>query len=179
MTEPYGVLKYKLMLFGDDMMATVVHEDAPYRKSGGMTMKRYLIVPSPGLLMAYPELQKPNSCPIKTPLGMGIWVEYPAVYVDDHNPSRSYAVCRIECGFDGRPTHQSKKNESLKDENKSLEEENQSLRIQNISLREELMHMSGDILEYLKKINELNDTIKGGKGNYEAESELPPPDMMP
>ena|SRR3990167_2907832 len=132
--ESYGELKRKGMLFGDDNWATVHDEEPMYKNSKGIEMKRYLIQPHPHLIKQYPELQKPGALNHR---GYAVWVEYPTYWIDDRNPSRTNAVVRVMCGFDGRETLQTKNTKHLTEEIKMLKQELEACQIANIYLTEE------------------------------------------
>ena len=54
-----GDLKFKGILFGNDLWGYVVHEEMPYiNPDYKIEMKRYLIIPSRDLIDAHPEILK-------------------------------------------------------------------------------------------------------------------------
>jgi len=159
--EPYGVIKPKSVLFGCDNFATVLDEEAPYKNKQGMEMKRYLIIPHEHLIKQYPELQKPGALSYKN---MAIWVEYPTHWISDTNPSRTNAIARIDCGFDGRQTAQTRRYKSMADEIKSLRKELDAAEISNIVLGDQIKILQGDVREYIKNHTELNEMMKVSTG---------------
>ena len=143
--ESYGIVKLKGLIFGDDNWATVLDEEPPYKNKRGIEMKKYLIIPGAHLLKQYPQLQMPEALSHK---GMATWVEYPTYWIDDRNPSRTNAIVRIACGYDGRETLQTKKYKHYTDEIKTLREELENTQISNMHLTEE----NGMLLNEKKKI---------------------------
>ena len=131
--EPLGLVKLKGMIFGDDNWATVLDEEPPYKNKKGIEMKKYLIIPGEHLMKQYPQLQKPGMLSHK---GIALWVEYPTYWVADKNPSRTNAIARIDCGFYGRETSQTKKSKRYTDEIKILREELDNALISNMYLTE-------------------------------------------
>lgn len=139
--ESFGIVKLKGILFGDDNWGTVLDEEPPYKNKKGIEMKRYLIVPGEHLMKQYPELQKPGALTYK---GYALWVDYPTYWIDDRNPSRTNAIVRIDCGYDGRETPQTKRHKRYTDEIKTLREELDNSTISNMHLTEENKILLGE-----------------------------------
>ena len=168
-----GNLKYKGIVFGDDLWGTVVDEQVPYQNELGLIMKRYLIVPSSDLVDAYPEIIKRMEMEgIKTQIGMAIWVEYPMYWVTDENPSKTNAIARIDCGYDGRTTPLTRRNVKLKMQVKDLEIGNEALRLNNIVGAEENYELMEERLKQAQKYAEINDTMKGGQDGKEDTEDI-------
>lgn len=172
--EPYGIVKEKGAVFGDDNFAIVADEDSPYTNQKGIEMKKYLLVPTAHLIKQYPELQKPGAMPIPTRYGSAVWKEYPTYWISDENPSRTNALVRIDCGFDGRPTSQTKRYKRYTDEIMSLKEELQNVTISNIHLMEENKMLLGDKKELIKDILEIAEMVRGEKrGDEQGQMQTP------
>jgi len=153
--ETYGLDKKKLILFGDDDMGTVVDEKFPHKGNRGIMMKPYLITPSPHLRKQYPELQEASTMKVKTPYGDAIWVEYPTYWVSDENPSRTNAIARVDCTFDGEDTPQTRRWKRYTEEIRRLEEENDTLLAGNMSQMDENRRLHGDIKVLVQNAVEL------------------------
>ena len=166
--EPYGKVKLKGILFGDDNWGTVLDEEAPYRNKRGIEMKRYLVVPGSHLLKQYPHLQKPGALEYK---GIATWVEYPTFWIRDKNPSRTNAIVRVACGFDGRKTWETEKDKHYTDEIKMLQEEKENLEISNIHLSEENKMLLSERKIYLKNAIEMANLNPSSGRSYEHERE--------
>ena len=168
--EPFGMVKLKGILLGDDNWGTVLDEEPPYKNKKGIMMKRYLIIPGEHLLKQYPELQKPGALAYK---GYALWVEYPTYWVHDRNPSRTNAIVRIDCGFDGRETPQTKRYKHLQDEIKTLQEELENALISNMHLTEENKMLLGEKKELMKDMIEIAELGKGSRGGRPEEGYPP------
>jgi len=159
--EQYGLLKEKAILFGDDNFATIIDEYGPYKNESGMLMKKFLIVPHEHLVKDYPELQKPETFTHDTYLGPALWVEYPSYWIIDVSKSRTNAIVRVLCTFNGLETPHTKRVVKYTEEIKLLETENESLRISNMYLTSE----NGDLLKekkmLIKELCEIRDLMKG------------------
>jgi len=168
-----GDLKFKGILFGNDLWGYVVHEEMPYiNPDYKIEMKRYLIIPSRDLIDAHPEiLKKPK---IRTKRGDAIWVEYPTYWIEDDNPSRSSAIVRILCRYDGYPTPPTRRMEKYTGKIKELEIEKDTLTISNEILIREKGTLLGEVSVLLKKLAELNEIIKGEKRETEQSKEYLP-----
>lgn len=166
-----GELRYKGILFGDDYWGSVIHEQAPYKNQYGIEMKRYLIIPSDDLVAAYPERLTPDKINVRTPRGMAVWVEYPTDLVTDENPSRTNAIVRIDCGFDGRETPLTRKHRKLLNELRELRLENEHVRISNMVLMEEKGELMDEQLVLAKKWAEINQVMKSEHRTEESSSE--------
>ena len=164
--EPYGMVKLKGFLTGDDNWGTVLDEEPPYKNKKGIMMKRYLIMPGDHMMKQYPQLQKPGALTYK---GYAIWVEYPTYWVSDKNPSRTNAIVRIDCGYDGRDTPQTQRIKYLTDEIKTLSEELENSQISNMHLTEENTKLLGEKKVLIKDIVEINSLVKGDKRATEEE----------
>jgi hypothetical protein len=166
--EPFGVLKEKGILFGDDEWGTVVDEKPPYKNPRGVEMKSYLIAPSPHMLKTYPELLRLGALEHR---GFATWRDYPLYWISDENPSRTNAIVRVDCGFDGRESPQTKRHKKLTDEIKMLREELDNVMISNMHLTEENKLLTSETKE---KIKELVETINLVKGEKHESSEYGP-----
>jgi hypothetical protein len=167
--EEYGLVKLKGLLYGDDNWATVIDESSPKKNDRGIEMKKYLIIPGEHLMKQYPELQKPGALPVRTRWGDAIWVEYPTYWIDDRNPSRTNAIARIDCGYDGRETTQTKKHKHFTDEIKTLREELEIATISNMHLTEENKSLLSDKKAMIKDNVEMLNIARGGSGRYEKQ----------
>lgn len=168
--EPYGAVKKKGMLLGDDNWAIVEDEDPPYKNTKGIEMKRYLVIPHPHLIKQYPQLQKPDAINVRTPGGMAIWVEYPTYWIDDRNPSRTHAIVRITCGFDGRETLQTRRYKRYTDEIQLLLGELENTKISNIHLVEENRKLLSEKKDLMKDVYELQQ-MQPRRPEYDREGE--------
>jgi len=166
-TEPFGVVKLKGILFGDDNWGTVLDEEPPYKNKKGIEMKKYLVMPGEHLMKQYPQLQKPGALSHKN---IALWVEYPTYWVSDNNPSRTNAIARIDCGFDGRETSETKRHKHLTDEIKTLREEIDNAIMSNMSLTEENKALLGDKKTLIKDVVEMVTQIRGIKSYEPGES---------
>lgn len=166
--EPYGQVKLKGILFGDDNWGTVIDEEPAYKNSKGIVMKRYLVNPGEHLVKQYPQLQKEGALTYK---GYALWVEYPTYWINDENPSRTNAIVRIDCGFDGRETSQTKRVKKYVDDNSSLQEENENLKISNLHLMEENRMLLGEKKKMMMDFVELNQIMKGDRHGTEDSGE--------
>ena len=161
--EPYGITKLKGMLLGDDNWAIVIDEENSYKNSRGIEMKRFLIQPHPHLIKQYPQLQKPGALTYR---GMALWVEYPTYWIDDNNPSRTNAIVRVACAFDGRETPQTKKVKRYAEEIRMLQEELETMQLSNMQLSEENKSLIKEMKEKMKDIFELASMSQGGRHDY-------------
>jgi hypothetical protein len=161
--EAPGIVKRKGILFGDDNWGTVLDEEAPHKNNRGIEMKRYRIIPGEHLVKQYARLQQPD---VLDKYG-SIWVEYPTYYVEDSNPSRTNAIVRIDCGFDGRETALTKRHAKLQKEIALLREELENVQISNMTLEEENRQLMAETKLRVKEINEINQLIKGGTSGVE------------
>jgi len=161
--EPFGLVKLKGMLFGDDNWATVLDEEPPYKNKKGIEVKRYLIIPGEHLMKQYPQLQKPGALSYRN---IALWAEYPTYWVRDNNPSKTNAIARIDCGFDGRETSETKRYKQYTDEIKTLREELDNAIISNMHLTEENKALLGGKKEIIKDVVEMITQIRGIK-SYE------------
>lgn len=162
--EPIGLPKLKGILFGDDNWGTVLDEEPAYKNPRGIEMKRYLVAPGEHLMKQYPHLQKPGALTFRNE---ALWVEYPAYYVEDSNPSRTNAIVRIDCGFDGRETPLTKRHQKLQKEIDTLREELESAQISNLVLAEENRKLLSEIKVQMKEINEITQIARGGVSSAE------------
>lgn len=159
-----GAVRYKMVLFGDDYIGTIIDESSPYiDPKTGKKYKKYLIVPHEDLIKSYSDLQKPLALPISTSKGKGLWVSYPYEMVSDKNPSRGNAVCRIDCGFDGRATWQTERRSDLLDEIATLRALLNSAVVNNITLKDMLMTMSQQMSVLAKNYKEIKEIMEGDK----------------
>ena len=161
--ESYGKVKLKGMILGDDNWATVLDEQPVYKNKRGVEMKRYLIIPGDHLLKQYPELQKPGALEHK---GFATWVEFPTYWIEDNNPSRTNAIVRISCGFDGRRTWLTDKDKHFTDEIKTLQEEKENLELSNLYLTEEQKKLLDDKKILIKDLAEISNMNPGGRRDY-------------
>lgn len=164
--EQFGIVKPKGILFGDDNWGTVLDEESVYKNKKGILMKKYLIVPGEHLMKQYPELQKPGALEYD---GIATWREYPTYWVDDRNPSRTNAIARIDCGFDGRETTQTQRYRHFTDEIKTLREERENLAISNMYLTEENSTLLADKMSIIKENAEMVRLVKGEKSEGSGE----------
>lgn len=107
--ESYGeVVGFKSIMFGCDNWATIIDEYGPYEDDNGIWMKKYLVVPSDHLIKDYPWLQEEGKM-ARTSYGYAVWMEYPYALVNDKNTSRTNAIVRVYCAFDGRKTSETER----------------------------------------------------------------------
>ena len=170
-----GDLRYKGIIFGCDNFATVVDETIPYKdEKSGIEMKKYLIIPSIDLFDAYPHiLKKPGILNAPTPIGRGMWVEYPTMWISDENNSRKNAIARVDCSFDGRETAQTRRYAKLTRRIRELEMENELLTIGSIVDRQEKGELIGDAKVLAKKLTELNEIFKGERHEDYSDDAVP------
>jgi len=155
-----GGLRHKGILFGCDHWAKVVDETLPYKKKG-MEMIRYLILPTDELKEAYPRIfSNPNALPVQTPEGRCKWMEYPAYWVEDENPSRRNAIVRVLCTFDGRPTNHTKREERLTRELEYYQKANDLLEQASIVEAEERGALLTEKIKQAEQFAELRDKFK-------------------
>jgi len=165
--EQPGLLKYKGILFGDDNWGRVYDEQPPYKNSKGILMKKYLVIPGEHLTKQYPELQKPENLTHK---GFAKWVEYPMYWISDNNPSRTNAIARVACGFDGRATDQTRLHERYIEEIQTLQNELEIAKIKNIALTDDIKTLSGETKALVKDYAEINNLAKGdNRGKWDRE----------
>lgn len=172
--EPFGVVKLKGILFGDDNWGTVLDEEAPYKNKHGIEMKRFLIIPGEHLIKQYPELQRPGALTYR---GKALWVEYPVDWVDDWNPSRTNAIVRVDCGFDGRGSRYADRYKRLTDEIRMLREELEIVKISNMDLNEEIRTILTEKKAMMKEYVEMVDLMRGerrGAPTGELQENYPP-----
>ena len=168
--ERYGQLRYKVILFGDDYWGTILDEMPPLKNSKGIEMKRYLVLPSPELMKAYPELQKPGMLTYKN---YALWVEYPIYWVYDDNPSRVNAIARVNCCFDGSESPITRRMAQVTTENKYLRIEKENLEIANIQLLDEVKKLQGEVIHVVKKWRDIDEVLKGESGKSQNENDIP------
>lgn len=168
-----GELRYKGILFGDDLWGTVVDELPPKKNKQGIEMKKYLIIPSEDLVEAYPDiLKKKDALNIKTPLGDAVWVEYPTFHVVDENPSKKNAIARIDCSFDGDDsTPFCKRYSKLTKQIERLKREVEELRVADFVDSETRREKMADIKKYAEHIAEVNQILK--KGDRSGQDDIP------
>ena len=162
--ESYGQVKRKGMLFGDDNWATVEDEEPAYKNKRGIEMKRYLIIPHDHTIKQYPELQRQGALSYK---GIALWKEYPTYWIDDRNPSRTNAIVRVACGFDGRETLQTKWRKQYTDEIKMLREELENVNLSNMHLSEENKKLLTEKKEAMKEFIELANLNQANRRPYD------------
>jgi hypothetical protein len=160
--ESYGVLREKSILFGDDEWGYVADERPKYKRNG-IWYKQYLIVPFKHLVKTYPDLQKPTQKWVKTRLGDAIWREYPEYLINDTNNSRTNAIVRIYCGFDGRETFETERIKKYTEEIKDLSLEIDRVNIQNLALKEENKSLLAEEQARALRIRRLMETLKVGE----------------
>lgn len=166
-----GDLRYKSALFGDDYFATVYDESIPKKNSRGIEMKKYLLVPTPDLVDAYPYLKQTGVLNINTRIGPGLWREYPTYWINDENPSRTHAIARIYCSFDGGETAETRRVAKLTAKINQLQIENEQFRIANIVDNEEKLEMVDERLKFLQRLAEGHEILKGDAHAEENETE--------
>jgi hypothetical protein len=169
--EQYGeFLREKSILFGDDHWGKLVYE-SPIYKEEGRRMKKFLFVPHPALVMAYPELQRNDVDWVQTKMGEAVWRAYPMFWVNDTNNSRSNAIVRIYCTFDGQRTPETQRVDKYVSQIKAFEAETDRLIAQIIILQEENKEALNDALAKARKYKEIQDTMKGQKVDDDDEGE--------
>jgi len=166
--ESYGRVKLKGMLLGDDNWATVLDEEPVYRNRRGMEMKRYLVIPGDHLFKQYPQLQKPGALEYRR---FATWVEFPTYWIRDKNPSRTNAIVRVACGFDGRKTSETERDKHFTDEIRMLQEEKENLEISNMHLLEENKMLLDERKIYMKNIAEMANINPSGRRYYDEHEE--------
>lgn len=169
--EDFGVVKLKGILWGEDNWGTVLDEEPPYKNKKGIMMKKFLIIPGEHLMKQYPQLQKPGALTYKN---QALWMEYPTYWVDDRNPSRTNAIVRIDCGFDGRQTPQTERHNHFTNEINTLREELENALISNMHLTEENKMLLGEKKILIKDMVEMANLSKGVRREDE-EGERPEP----
>lgn len=173
-----GELRYKLMLFGDDLWATVIDENAPIRNDKGIEMKEFLIKPSEDLIEAYPSRLNKEDIWIRTPEGNAVWVKFPTMLITDKNPSRKTAIVRVKCGYDGRDTPYTKEHEELLSQVRQFQVENNSLRIALVTSEEEKQSMVDDLKVKIEDFAEMNDILRKGERHGYFPEQMPPEEQQ-
>ena len=166
-----GEVRHKGILFGDDLWATVIDENVPYKNQNGIMMKRYLVKPHEDLIDAYPEkFTKEGYLNVKTKQGMAVWVEYPKALIDDDNNSRKNAIARVNCSYDGSETPLTGKYKKFTKQIIENEEEIERLRLALIVANEENKELRKGFLESIHTMAEASN-IFGGKRYENREDE--------
>lgn len=164
--ESYAQLREKSILFADDEWGRIADERPAYNSiDNGVEFKPFLIVPSPHLVKTYPELSKPTTKWIHTPLGDAIWVEYPTYWINDSNTSRTNAIVRVYCTFDGQLTEETKRVAKYTNQIRDLQEEIDRLSLQLEILKQENRELTDAALSRAKKQREIYDALRGGDKN--------------
>lgn len=167
--EPYGITRLKGFLDGNDNWGTVLDELPPEKNLKGIEVKKYLVVPSPHMMKQYPELQKRGALEYNN---VATWREYPTYWIVDENPSRTNAIARIDCGFDGRETPYTRRVKKLTEQINLLRRDLDNMTISNIVLVEEKKKLLHEKNALMKDLNELYNIIK--KPGVEAYGQQPP-----
>ena len=169
--ESYGdIPQFKSILFGCDNWATVIDEFGPYKTEEGIWMKKYLIAPSQHLIKNYPWLMEEGKLK-DTRYGPSIWVEYPYEWINDKSTSKTNAIVRVYCAFDGSETHETERHKYYTERLKDLQKENNHFKESNAYYIDMLKNaLSMDKLLALRLTEIMNILSKGGKG-YENEEE--------
>jgi len=160
--EKITVLRERSILFGDNTWGMIADEK-PEHKRGKHWFKYFLIVPDPNLRRMYPELQQQEELEIDTQLGRAVWREYPTTYINDKDTSRTNAIVRIYCGFDGRDTEETRRVKRYTDEIKHLNEDLNSAFARIAYLTEERDELVEPERKKAKRFNEINRFMKSGK----------------
>ncbi len=161
--EPYGdIPTFKSLLTGCDNWVNVLDEYGPYKNDKGVWMKKFLIVPSKHLVKDYPWLMEEGKMSA-TRYGPAIWVEYPYTLVNDQNTSRTNAIVRVYCSFDGKDTPETERHKYYTERLKDTEKECNHLKESLAYYQEMIKDALGNQINLAKKNAELNEIQKGGK----------------
>jgi hypothetical protein len=174
--ESYGdIPQFKSILFGCDNWATVLDEFGPYKDNEGVWMKKFLITPSEHLIKNYPWLMEEGRLTDTKHYGPAIWVEYPYEWVNDKSTSKTNAIVRVYCSFDGGETSETERHKYYTERLKDIQKENNHLK-ESIAY---YIDMLGNALKMDKslalRLSELMGILsKGGKSSEEEEGEQQP-----
>ena len=167
--ESYGAIAgFKSIIFGDDNFATIIDEKTPKKDNQGIWMKKFLIVPSAHLIKDYPWLLKEGKMS-NTPYGQAIWVEYPYDLINDKNTSRTNAIVRVYCAFDGSETSETERHKFYTERIKDLQKECNHLKESNAYYLEAYNQALGTIKGVMGELAEINNIVakSGGKSDDE------------
>lgn len=173
--ESYGdIPQFKSILWGDDNWSTIIDEFGPFKNEDGIWMKKYLISPSQHLIKNYPWLQEEGKLKEVRGYGPGIWVEYPYELVNDKSTSKTNAIVRVYCAFDGSETHETERHKYYTERLKDLQMENNIFRESNAYYIDLLKSaLSLDRLLAFRYAEIMKLLSKGGKGDEGEEEEQP------
>ncbi len=159
----YGeVVGFKSLFTGCDNFATIIDEYGPYQNENGIQMKKYLVVPSDHLIKDYPWLLEEGKM-AKTRYGEAIWVEYPYALVNDKNTSRTNAIVRIYCAFDGGKTPETERHKYDTERIMDLQKECNFHKESNIYYMDMCKTVLSTAKELAKNFAELQDIMAGVK----------------
>lgn len=170
--DPYGeVVTFKTMLTGCDNWATIIDEYGPYQNDEGIWMKKYLVVPSDHLIKDYPWLLEEGKMS-RISYGLAVWVEYPYDLINDKNTSRTNAIVRVYCAFDGGKTSETERHKYETERIFDLQKECNLHKESNVYYIEAYKKALGTIKEFAVELAELKEIMeKGGKKDEENEDE--------
>jgi hypothetical protein len=117
-------------------------------------MIKMLIVPFKALIQQY-NIPSHN-LKFDTPEGLGIWREYPQIFVHHLNKTQTFGVVDIDVTYDGQDTPRSLRHKELYDRLKVLERDIDSLELQVFKLTEEKSEMSA---EFDKRLRDMKKSL--------------------
>lgn len=175
--EPYGAIpQFKSLLTGCDNFATILDEYGPYKDEEGIWMKKYLVVPADHLIKQYQWLMEEGRM-MQTRYGYAIWVEYPYRLINDKNTSKTNAIVRVYCAFDGGETTETERHKYYTSQIEDLEKESNIYKEAVAYYRIMLQQALDTDIALAKKLAELMDVLsKGGRRHEfeEPEEQIPP-----
>ena len=167
--EPYGEIPtFKSILLGCDNWGTILDEFGPYKEKG-VWMKKYLIVPDEHLIKDNPWLLDEGRMK-RTKYGFAIWVVYPYHLINDKNTSKTNAIVRVYCAFDGGETTETERHKYYTNQIDDLEKECNIHKEAVAYYRDMLKEALETDVVLAKKLAELTN-IMGGKKHEEDEDE--------
>jgi hypothetical protein len=161
--EPYGTLKHPAALFGCDNVGVYMDEAPEFINERGILMRRLLIVPKGHLIKDNQILLRPGTNWIQTKEGPAVWVEYPAKYIHAPSDSPTNKIIRIDCQFNGSPSHYTRLHEIYTDKIEELEEKIERLKRSNVSLHEDMEYLQMNVAANMKRQSDINKLAGGGK----------------
>lgn len=170
--EDYGnIPSFKSMLTGCDNWATIIDEYGPYKSDSGIWMKKYKVVPTEHLIKDYPWLLEEGKM-VRTKYGLVIWVEYPYAMINDKNTSRTNAIVRVDCAFDGGKTSETERHKYDTDRIMDLQREcnlHQESGVYYMEMCKTALSTAKELATYLAELQEIMS--KGKKKEDEDEEE--------
>ena len=169
--ESYGeITGFKSVLFGCDNWATIIDETTPTKDNEGIWMKKLLIIPTDHLIKDNPWLLEEGKM-VNTRYGPAIWVEYPYELVNDKNTSRTNAIVRVYCAFDGSETPETERHKYYTERIKDLQKECNHLKESNAYYLQAYEQSIGTFKSMAREIAEINKIISEGGGKKDEEDE--------